>query len=54
MYSQVPPPDHPCSEVASPPPSPGTAQKDAIDYSKPEHVASHQWKVGVTLTVHKN
>ena len=50
MYSQVPPPDQLCSEAASSSPSPNIAQKDAIDYSKPEHVASHQWKVGSDST----
>ena len=50
MYSQVPPPDQLCSEAASSAPSPNTAQQDAVDYSKPEHVASHQWKVGSDCT----
>ena len=46
MYSQVPPPDQLCSEATTAAPSPDTPQQDAIDYSKPEHISSQQWKVG--------
>ena len=51
MYSEVPPPpDQLCSEATTAAPSPDTAQQDAVDYTKPEHISSQQWKVSSDST----